>query len=82
MIFIKLTVGILLWLLVLYFKIKPYENELDIMHKKKIEYLDKIFIPIITKLGFIPNKQLGHKLSLNMPQMVLSAILIIIIITI
>ncbi len=77
---LQLIAAALLWLLLLYFKIKPYENELDSKNKKWFDYLNKIFIPLISLLSFIPNRQLGPKLSLNMPQMVLCAILIIIIV--
>lgn len=76
----KLTVAVLLWLLLLFFKIKPYENELDYKNQKWFNYLNRIFIPLISLLGFIPNRQLGCKLSLNMPQMILCAIFIIIIV--
>lgn len=78
--FIQLIAAIILWLLILYFKIKPYEGELDDKNKKWFAYLNKIFTPLLSALKFIPNRQLGQKLSLNMPQMVLSAILIIIIV--
>ena len=67
---LKLLCAIFLVMLVLYWKIEPFKQQLFPKYQKAFGITERIFIRLQNVLGFIPKIQLGQRLQLDTPLIV------------
>lgn len=81
MIILKLVLEILIVGLFLYSKLTPYNDRLNVNHKKVYNFFNSIFKPILSFLSrFFKPFTVGVGLSVDMTQIVLLILLLIILI--
>lgn len=67
---LKLLCAIFLVILVLYWKIEPFKQQLFPKYQKAFGITERIFIRLQNVLGSIPKIQLGQRLQLDTPLIV------------
>ena len=67
---LKLLCAIFLVMLVLYWTIEPFKQQLFPKYQKAFGIAERIFIRLQNVLGFIPKIQLGQRLQLDTPLIV------------
>lgn len=67
---LKLLCAIFLVMLILYWKIAPFKQQLFPKYQTAFGVIERIFIRLQNVLGFIPKIQLGQRLQLDTPLIV------------
>ena len=75
--FLKLLMGVILVVFVVYWKIIPYKTMLLKKYQDVFNAIDKIVNPIITLLQFIPKIKLGNNFQLDTSFLVVVSVIIL-----
>ena len=67
---LKLLCAIFLVMLILYWKIAPFKQQLFPKYQTAFDITERMFIRLQNVLGFIPKIQLGQRLQLDTPLIV------------
>ena len=76
--FVKLIVGIATLLVLLYWKLAPYQGQLSQKYLDWFVRVEKVMKPIWNLFNAVPNIQLGRNLSMESAPFIICSILIII----
>lgn len=76
-ILIKVPISIILALVILHWKLFPYQNQIEGKYKKVFNTINSILSPIISCLSFLPKIKLGANLFLEIKHLFIAIILIL-----
>ena len=82
MIFIKAIVGLITMVMLLYWKLSPYKQQLSPKYQNWFSHIEKCVRPVWNLFRNIPKIQLGHNLSMEAAPFIACSILIIILVLI
>jgi len=78
----RLSIGLMIIIIMIYWKLIPYKNQLSPRYLVIIRKIEKVLTPIFNFLSVLPKFQFGAHISMDLAPLIICSILILLLIII